>query len=196
MWIVNLNHRRWIRWNLSSLHVSALLRTLFKPNHKVVQDHHYSSQLMQSSKPKYCIRRAGISVFHIRPNLSIQHQFQPLICAHPNYSSRMILRMGVDVPLVLMCLIPSDVWLAPPFVPPPSKTCKTTSYSSAPLNWASKVDLAHANEFSWHAEICIFNDSLLYMDDKALLFSHVITEQINKKLLKIIEDCKHRKHHW
>ena len=61
--------------------------------------------------------------------------------AHPNYSSRMILRMGVDVPLVLMCLIPSDVWLAPPFVPRPSKTCKTTSYSSAPLNWASKVDL-------------------------------------------------------
>ena len=30
----------------------------------------------------------------------------------------MILRMGVDVPLVLMCLIPSDVWLAPPVCAP------------------------------------------------------------------------------
>ena len=65
--------------------------------------------------------------------------------SHPNY---IISRMGVDVPLVLISLIPTDVGLATPrlcpFLPPnptqPTETCKATSYSSAMLNLAGRAD--------------------------------------------------------
>ena len=70
--------------------------------------------------------------------------------SHPNYIiSRMILRMGVDVPLVVISLIPTDVGLADPrlcpFLPPnptqPTETCKATSYSSAMLNLAGRANV-------------------------------------------------------
>ena len=111
--------------------------------------------------PKFCLTRAGISVFHIFPS------FNPHILnvcnVHPNDFSRMIPRMCTSVlPLVLMCLIPTNIGLAtwhppfdvnrPPFVhhrPPvctlfvhrSTGTCRTTSYSSAVLNLVSVVDL-------------------------------------------------------
>ena len=106
-------------------------------------------------------------LYHKSWNICISYisQYQPsyVECVHPNDISRMIPRMGASVPpLVLMCLIPTNIGLAtwhppfdvhrPPFVQhrPPvctlfvhrsTGTCRTTSYSSAVLNLVSVVDL-------------------------------------------------------